>query len=464
MLPRQWLVNLAADVPISIWYDWHDDGKDPKEPEHHFGTTNHDYKKDAKPVYEPKPSYIAAKTFNETFRGFKYNKRIWTGNEDEYVFLFDFDDGRLVKLAAWTTAKEPKTITIPSVPAKFHAVSYLGEKLPDLSATEKGLTINVSDAPVYLTPLETNKALVEASRWTSLPLVAYRDEENQTTRLARKASFQSLEKIQDLNFEQRTDIIMANPVSIGLPIPIKNQLVTVFNNPSGQPFSSVPLTIKPIEGINITETVQTLELKQSETEKILTFPLKSMPQEEYKFSLDVNSAFNRFSSQTMKLIDDFSSKNNETLSTAWGIHPDGDAKIGSEQKIEAVDGMVKITYKFDEGWKFIRLAPKSERAKINDMPRSLGLLIYGDGSGNSVNIRYVDSTGQTFQVHGGRLQDSRAYYFEFALDGSNASHWGGANNGIITYPIRFDSLIIDGTRKACGPYSVLVSSPVLIYE
>ena len=41
MLPRQWLVNLANDVPLSIWYDWHDDGTDPKEPEHHFGTVQH---------------------------------------------------------------------------------------------------------------------------------------------------------------------------------------------------------------------------------------------------------------------------------------------------------------------------------------------------------------------------------------------------------------------------------------
>ena len=40
MLPRQWLVNLAQDVPLSIWYDWHDDGQDAKEPEHHFGTVH----------------------------------------------------------------------------------------------------------------------------------------------------------------------------------------------------------------------------------------------------------------------------------------------------------------------------------------------------------------------------------------------------------------------------------------
>ncbi|HUC84921.1 MAG TPA: cellulase family glycosylhydrolase, partial [Candidatus Acidoferrales bacterium] len=35
MLAREWLVNLANHVPLSIWYDWHDDGTDRLEPEHH---------------------------------------------------------------------------------------------------------------------------------------------------------------------------------------------------------------------------------------------------------------------------------------------------------------------------------------------------------------------------------------------------------------------------------------------
>lgn len=42
------------DVPLSIWYDWHDDGQDPKEKEHNFGTVTWDY--------QPKPAYLAAQT------------------------------------------------------------------------------------------------------------------------------------------------------------------------------------------------------------------------------------------------------------------------------------------------------------------------------------------------------------------------------------------------------------------
>ena len=37
MLARQFLTNAANGIPLSIWYDWRDDGLDPKEAEHHFG-------------------------------------------------------------------------------------------------------------------------------------------------------------------------------------------------------------------------------------------------------------------------------------------------------------------------------------------------------------------------------------------------------------------------------------------
>ncbi|MDR2115745.1 MAG: hypothetical protein LBP87_05125, partial [Planctomycetaceae bacterium] len=253
-------------------------------------------------------------------------------------------------------------------------------------------------------------------------------------------------------------------VSIGLPVPIKNELVVKINNPSGQPLSGEQLTLKQIEGIDITETIKDWELKRGETEKRLIFPLKSMPKEKYKFSVSATTCSDLFPLRTMKLIDDFSSLNNEILHSAWAIYSDGDTKVGSEQKIEAVDGMVKITYKFDEGWKFVRLEPKGERGKIEGKPNALGVRIDSNDSYNSVHLRYADSKGQTFQVYGGRLKGKTSNYFEFALNGSNAIHWGGPNDGKITYPLRVDSIIIDGTRKACGPYSILVSSPVLIYE
>ncbi len=57
--------NLASGIPLSIWYDWHDDGSDPKEPEHHFGLVHEGYHKGRDPVYDPKPAYEAVKALRE---------------------------------------------------------------------------------------------------------------------------------------------------------------------------------------------------------------------------------------------------------------------------------------------------------------------------------------------------------------------------------------------------------------
>ncbi|MGD0091401.1 MAG: cellulase family glycosylhydrolase, partial [Planctomycetota bacterium] len=84
-LPRQWLVNLANDVNLSIWYDWHDDGRDAKDAEHHFGTTLFPYNKDREPVYDAKPAYLAAKALSSTLKGFRFNKRLAIGSEQDWV-------------------------------------------------------------------------------------------------------------------------------------------------------------------------------------------------------------------------------------------------------------------------------------------------------------------------------------------------------------------------------------------
>jgi hypothetical protein len=87
------LFNLLNGVPLSIWYDWKDDGTDPHEVEHHFGTIDHDGK--------PKPAYLAAKTLAHELDGYRLQRRLETG-ADDYVLLFVNSNKH--KVAAWTTA------------------------------------------------------------------------------------------------------------------------------------------------------------------------------------------------------------------------------------------------------------------------------------------------------------------------------------------------------------------------
>jgi hypothetical protein len=150
MLPRQFLTNLASGVPLSIWYDWHDDGPDPKEPEHHFGTVKFPYHAGREPVYDPKPAYLAAKTFSTVLGGFRFRKRVTAGGKDDYVYLFV--KGAEARLVAWTTANDPHAVTLPLGPAEFQVTAHTGESLPAVNASGRDITLTITDAPVYLVP------------------------------------------------------------------------------------------------------------------------------------------------------------------------------------------------------------------------------------------------------------------------------------------------------------------------
>ncbi|MDR0336965.1 MAG: glycoside hydrolase family 5 protein [Planctomycetaceae bacterium] len=486
MLSRQWLVNLAAEIPVMIWYDWNDDGTNPFDPEDHFGIVHHDYRSGQTPVYEPKPAFHAAHTFLETFKGFRFNKRLATENPDEYVFLFDRDNGKQVKLAVWTTLPITKTITIPSVPGKFQTISYLGTTLPDSVADANGLTLSISDTPVYLTPDQTqeqqNDFWTTIARLESLPQYVYGSNiplrnrtQNSVTvkqfepsRFSKQTPMIYSETIQGQKIVQKTEVETVTPISIGLPFPDPscNDLIVKIGNPSNDNFDA-KISINDLDGLELIETVRPFKLKSGEPETIIRFPMKSFPVGQYRFSVSLLTDSKTtviFPRRTMKRLDDFSLRNTESLKTIWNIRSEGDPRVMSEQKAEIENGVVKITYKSDEGWKSIRFALNRKYGKINGKPKALGIQLFGDGSGNNIRLRFVDAKGQWFQAHGNTMTNQAANYFELPFDNTNALHWGGKNDGIVSFPVRFDSILIDGTFRIFDFQTMFISAMTLIYE
>ena len=94
-LVRQQLINLLAGVPISIWYDWKNDGPDAAEREHNFGTVTLDL--------NPKPAYLAVQTLARELTGYSVERRLNTESAKDYLLLCRNAAGEQ-KLAAWTLA------------------------------------------------------------------------------------------------------------------------------------------------------------------------------------------------------------------------------------------------------------------------------------------------------------------------------------------------------------------------
>jgi hypothetical protein len=149
MLPREMLTNLANSIPISIWYDWRDDGADPNEAEHHFGTVRNAYQEGRYLVFEPKPAYLAAKTVSETFDGYAYQRRLSVGSDSDYVLVFR--KGGDPRIAAWTTSTSTHRVVIPIKEGNFKITKHTGESAGAIAAGPQGLELTVSTAPIYLT-------------------------------------------------------------------------------------------------------------------------------------------------------------------------------------------------------------------------------------------------------------------------------------------------------------------------
>lgn len=128
---RQQLSNLLNGVPLSIWYDWKNDGGDPTEWEQNFGTVTEDL--------TPKPSYIALQTMTRLLSGYHIEQRVTTGNDKDYVLLLKNGAGES-KWVAWTM-DAPHAASFDFTPVS--AVNWKGDKLD-----EKKLELGMM--PIYL--------------------------------------------------------------------------------------------------------------------------------------------------------------------------------------------------------------------------------------------------------------------------------------------------------------------------
>ena len=150
LLAREFLNNLASGVPLTIWYDWHDDCPDPKDPECHSGLVRFPYQPDSRQVYSPKPAYFALKTLTSVLNGYRFSQRLPVGSPDDYVLLFT--KKKDVRLAAWTTSSAERKVVIPVKRRRFSITDHLGQTHRPAAVHKGKLAITLTDAPQYLAP------------------------------------------------------------------------------------------------------------------------------------------------------------------------------------------------------------------------------------------------------------------------------------------------------------------------
>lgn len=140
-LVRQQLFNLLCNVPLSIWYDWQNDGTDANKGEHNFGTVSD--------TLSPKPAYTAVKVLTRELAGFSI---LETEDIQDNDFLMTMSNASgHKKLVAWTAA-EPHEVTInrPFKPTdKLTGINGMGEAFtPQIK--EGRFVIELESMPKYI--------------------------------------------------------------------------------------------------------------------------------------------------------------------------------------------------------------------------------------------------------------------------------------------------------------------------
>ena len=516
LLPRQWLNNLANDVPLSIWYDWHDDGPDPKNREHHFGMVRFAYDGGHDPVYDPKPAYRAARTLTTLLEGFRFNKRLVVGGSNDYVLLFS--NGDAVRLAVWTTAPRPHLVSVPASPGRFAVFAHTGEKLPDVVAGQGSLAVVATDAPQYLDPEKPNDLLRVAAAWMTAPLEIYttapkdvsitlnlRNPLSKTLRVKTEPNLQAQAASgKDLSLStsvkvlrvadpmrvpiewevdgmgriaQETHLQVTNPLRADL-FPVAGKILPVrVRNPSGEAFDG-ELFLTDVTGLRCDPCHAPLNLKSGEITKTVGIALGGSERAYGGGVLVKDSKGETVLSVAAKRLvstDDFARYPSGTQPEAYQLVAEGDAQVASRQALTVAappggppyPGMssLKVEYHFTPGNKLIRVTPLAEDIKkIEGEPTSFGLWVYGDGAGNTLGLRFVDQTRQVFQEGGSPITWKGWRYAVFPMDTMLANHWGGADDGVIHYPIRWDTLFLINNAEGKETQGIVfLSAPTLIF-
>ena len=489
-LPRELLANALNEIPISIWYDWHDDGTNPKDPEHHFGTVHHAPATQPGELYDPKPAYIAAKAMSDALPGATFSKRLWTGKDEQYVLLFDHPT-RGPLLAYWTTGKESsldeKNTSLP--PLKFtDVVAYMPAPADKVDLLKVALAWSRAPLEVFVAGPGTAVVKTAVRNPLNRPIkVNYKD-----LKPGESDAFEVNEVIsRDENslpldvtivvdglgvLTQRAPVAVTNPLRATIIPPIGAVQYVWIESPAGDGVrAKVTLTGGPM---NLPPPQAQLAMSPGKTQALLKFDLPAGWPKDAPAGL-VIAGPEQFGPATLVVAPQrfaaVAGFDGDHPAANWTLAADGDRKITSEQSLSDAAppegppapgaATLRLSYRMDKGWKFIRVAPGPKTdAAIPGQPTALGLWVYGNGKNTFPRVRFHDSAGQTFQSASGPITWTGWRYITFPLAG-DVSHWGGRGDGVIVYPLKFDTLfLLDKPHDQAAEGEIFLSTPTLIYE
>lgn len=139
---RQYLIDILEGLPVTIWYEW--------------GGTEGFAIYDGKKTY---PAFSACKVFINELSGYKFDKRLLTKNDRDFVLRFTNSRGN-VKLVAWAAPPRMEgpdkivnhiiSLPLENIKKKSLSFSDLYGKTSELKVVNDKIDIALSGSPIYI--------------------------------------------------------------------------------------------------------------------------------------------------------------------------------------------------------------------------------------------------------------------------------------------------------------------------
>ncbi len=506
-LTRMWLANLVSGVNLSIFYDWRDDGDNPKENEHRFGTVRRDL--------TPKPSFLAAQKLLVGLKGYTFRHRLQGKDSNDWRLLFQKGDSDSIALVTWNAdPKAPAEEAMPTVrpvPAKdpqhkglrrlasirfpYGPIAVEAYNGPS-HAWLKIAAVNIEDKPAVLimhadlgnpAQPDDNSTIVftpekiakgeTASLDFPLRVQERRDKPGQIKVSyfwggSRKAkNLDALPEIVPLVLP-RTDALSLTSYPKG------NVLEVEITNANRKLFKGVMKLLDEED-----KELATKEVSLAEGWSVETITFSSPGKAPHRISLredrtgktgkvyllgNINPPsaaeammwdFNHPEVARTELarylpLEGFVDKSDAPSGLGRVLFIENVAqKTESLRSVVASEGSpapvaVAFDYQFDKGWRYAQAMPEKTWA-MPEGAKALVLWVNSPGTGDSLRSRFKDATGQTFQVDLGDLTWKGWRAVTISLDGTGkGAHWGGANTGIPQGRLQWEGmLLIDSTNR-----------------
>jgi polysaccharide biosynthesis protein PslG len=491
---RQYLVNLMSGVDATIWFSWRNSEADPHAGDLRYGLVLNDLR--------TKPAYDGRRAMAEALAGFRYSKRLDLGDPSLYCLLFD--NGVDHRLVAWSSTRPLVVAQIP-LGAATARVWTVGKAPRVLEAERQALRLTLESTPQIVQPIGPDPFLRQAALIPELPAFAevgtvedvrtlfepfltlrrparIGEADETATRPLSETVFRTFPRLEDRHKEARrvrleisltgfpplvqsTVLTHRYPLSAGLVSPLAGRASVIVDNPSGMPFEGRLLVIT--DKAQLTSPLSFEEGDLSVRRQLQEMP-NLFPSERVRIVVEEQGRGGfrevlRTGNVRIHWHDDFVGLpiGAESQKALYSHRTEGDPKVAAEARVtvaQAPRGLsrepvnaLKIDYRFEPGWQYLLLNALAERARsLPGTPEFFGMWVHGDGSGAILRMRFEDASGQTFQPEAGPVDWNGWRFVRFALSGEGAGRWGGANDGVVRYPIRIVAPVVLDNPAGAG--------------